>query len=120
MKKVLLIISLFVLLPTVNYAQKELGYEEDVNPFIPGDSLDLVFPFLFDFFKINSNHPASNIQLALIYGERYKNAHPISDYEAAIANAESAKLLFGRARDLIDDRDVRRNAWYYPNFTSQF
>jgi hypothetical protein len=120
MKKVLLIISLFVLLPKVNYAQKELDYEDDINPYFLGDSIELVFPLLFDFFKSNSDHPATNIQLALIYEERYKNAHPISDYEAAIANAESAKLLFGRARDLIDDREVRRNAWYYPNFTSQF
>lgn len=120
MKKILIIISLLILLPSVNYGQVELDYEDDINPYFVGDSVDLVFPLLFDFFKSNNDHPAANIQLALIFEERYKNAHPISDYEAAIANAERAKLLFGRARDLIDDKEVRRNAWYYPNFTNEF
>jgi len=119
MKK-LLIISLLILLPKVNYAQVELDYEDDINPYFLGDSVDLVFPLLYDFFKSNNDHPASNIQLALIFEERYKQAHPISDYEAAIANAERAKLLFGRARDLIDEREVRRNEWFYPNFTNEF
>jgi len=119
MKK-LLIISLLILLPKINYAQVELDYEDDINPYFLGDSIDLVFPLLYDFFKSNNDHPASNIQLALIFEERYKQAHPISDYEAAIANAERAKLLFGRARDLIDEREVRRNEWFYPNFTDEF
>ncbi|SMG08439.1 hypothetical protein SAMN05661096_00135 [Marivirga sericea] len=120
MKNIIFIISLLILLPNINYAQSELDYEDDINPYFLGDSVDLVFPLLFDFFKSNNGHPATNIQLALIFEERYRNAHPISDYEAAIANAQRAKLLFGRARDLIDEREVRRNAWYYPNFTNQF
>ncbi|WNB18778.1 hypothetical protein [Marivirga arenosa] len=120
MKKLLFIISLFILLPKINYAQLELDYDDDINPYFLGDSIDLVFPLLYDFFKTNNEHPATNIQLALIFQERYKNAHPISDYESAIANAERAKLLFGRSRDLIDDREVRRNEWYYPNFTNEF
>ncbi|WP_375581203.1 hypothetical protein ABWH96_09415 [Marivirga tractuosa] len=120
MKKIIFIISLLILLPNVNYAQVELDYEDDINPYILGDSIDLVFPQLFDFFKSNNEHPAANIQLALIFEGRYRNAHPISDYDAAITNAERAKLFFGRARDLIDEREVRRNAWYYSNFTNQF
>jgi hypothetical protein len=120
MKKLIYIISLFILLPHVNYAQVELDYDDDINPYFLGDSSELVFPLLYDFFKSNNDHPATNIQLALIFEERYKSAHPISDYEAAISNAERAKLLFGRSRDLIDDREVRRNAWHYPNFTNEF
>lgn len=120
MKKLIYIISLLILLPNVNYAQVELDYEDDINPYFLGDSSELVFPLLYDFFKSNNDHPATNIQLALIFEERYKSAHPISDYEAAISNAERAKLLFGRSRDLIDDREVRRNAWHYPNFTNEF
>ena len=120
MKKLLIILSLSFILPFATFAQLELDYEDDINPYFLGDSVDLVFPILFDFFKYNNDHPATNIQLALIFEERYKNAHPISDYESAIANAERAKLLFGRSRDLIDDKETRRNAWYYPNFTNEF
>lgn len=120
MKKLLIIVSLSFIFPIASFAQLELDYEDDINPYFLGDSADLVFPILYDFFKYNNDHPATNIQLALIFEERYKNAHPISDYESAIANAERAELLFGRSRDLIDDRETRRNAWYYPNFTSQF
>ncbi|WMN11465.1 hypothetical protein QYS49_38455 [Marivirga salinae] len=120
MKKLLIILSLSFVLPFATYAQLELDYEDDINPYFLGDSVDLVFPLLYDFFKYNNDHPATNIQLALIFEDRYKNAHPISDYEAAIANAERAELLFGRSRDLIDDRETRRNAWYYPNFTNEF
>lgn len=116
----MIILSLSFVLPFASIAQLELDYEDDINPYFLGDSIDLVFPILYDFFKYNNDHPASNIQLALIFEERYKNAHPISDYESAIANADRAKLLFGRSRDLIDDKETRRNAWYYPNFTSQF
>jgi hypothetical protein len=120
MKKLLIILSLSFVLPFATYAQLELDYEDDINPYILGDSIDLVFPILFDFFKYNNDHPAANIQLALIFEERYKNAHLISDYQSAIGNAERTKLLFGRSRDLIDDRETRRNAWYYPNFTNEF
>ncbi|HET8861366.1 hypothetical protein [Marivirga sp.] len=120
MKKIIVIISVLFVLPHINYAQLELDYEEDINPYFIGDSVDLVFPILYDFFKYNNDHPASNLQLALIFEDRYVKAHPISDYESAIENAERAKLLFGRAKNLIDDKEVRRNAWFYPNFTSQF
>jgi len=119
MKK-LFIISVLILLPKLNYAQLDLDYEDDINPYFLGDSIDLVFPLLFDFFKSNNGHPATNIQLALIFEDRYKEAHPISDYDAAIANAQRAKLLFGRARDLIDEREIRKNEWFYPNFTNEF
>lgn len=120
MKKLLIILSLSFVLPFATYAQLDLDYEDDINPYFIGDSIDLVFPILYDFFKYNNDHPATNIQLALIFEERYMNAHPISDYESAIANADRAKLLFGRSKELIDDKETRRNAWYYPNFTSQF
>ncbi|MGM0582721.1 MAG: hypothetical protein ACQETL_18735 [Bacteroidota bacterium] len=120
MKKLLFILTLSFVLPIATYAQLDLDYEDDINPYFLGDSADLVFPILYDFFKNNNDHPATNIQLALIFEDRYKNAHPISDYESAIANAERAQLLFGRSRDLIDDRETRRNAWYYPNFTNEF
>ncbi|WKV11017.1 hypothetical protein [Marivirga harenae] len=120
MQRFIYIISLLILLPNVIYAQVELDYEDDINPYFLGDSSELVFPLLFDFFKNNNDHPATNIQLAMMFEERYINAHPISDYEAAISNAGRAKLLFGRARDLIDDKEVRRNAWHYPNFTNEF
>ncbi|ADR21013.1 hypothetical protein MATR_13570 [Marivirga tractuosa] len=120
MKKVLIIFLLSMVLPVATFAQLDLDYEDDINPYFLGDSADLVFPILYDFFKYNNDHPATNIQLALIFEERYRNAHPIADYESAIANAERAELLFGRSRDLIDDRETRRNAWYYPNFTNEF
>jgi hypothetical protein len=112
MKKSFIILLLSFLLPFTNFAQLELDYEDDINPYFLGDSVEIVFPILYDYFKYNNDHPATNIQLALIFDQRYKNAHPISDYEAAIANAERAKLLFGRSRDLIDDREIRRNAWF--------
>ena len=120
MKKIVFILSVLFLLPKINVAQIELDYEEDINPYFVGDSADLVFPLLYDFFKRNNDHPAANLQLAILLEERYKNAHPISDYEAATTNANAAKTLFARAQQLIDDKEVRRNDWYYPNFTNEF
>lgn len=114
---ILLLIILF--LPKVN-AQDEIDYEDDINPYVIGDSIDLIIPQLVDFLEKNANHPASNLQLARVFEQRWQESDYLIDFDAAIQNAEYAKLLYNRSGNLVDDREVRRNEWYYPNYTDEF
>ena len=51
MKEIINHIFAFFHLAFCNFCSKlELDYEDDINPYFIGDSVELVFPLLYDFF----------------------------------------------------------------------
>lgn len=101
------------------FAQKDLRYK-DIYPLIAEGKSNEAVPLLQEFLTQEPDHPSANLQLALIYERRYKSYQPITDYDAAMSNAEKAKVRFLKAKVLIDDREVRHNEEYYSNFALEF
>lgn len=101
------------------WAQRDLRYK-DIYPLIAEGKSNEAVPLLQEFLVQEPDHPSANLQLALIYERRYKSYQPITDYDAAMSNAQKAKVRFLKAKVLIDDREVRRNEEYYSNFALEF
>jgi len=64
------------------------------------------------------DHPNSNFRLALIYEDRYKDSHPLTEFERTLANSEASKIRFLKAQVLVDDKEVKRNSGWYREFAS--
>lgn len=70
-----------------------------------------------EFLLLDLDHPNANFRLALIYGANYRTMDVLTHHEAAIANAEQARLRFTKAKLLVDEREVdRNNEFYAPIF----
>ena len=95
---------------------QDLRYK-DIYPYIESRNFIEAVPRLKDFLKIEPDHPSANLQLAMIFEERYKNYHPILQYNPALKNAENAKTYFLKAGLLVDEKEVKRNGKkFYTNF----
>lgn len=70
-----------------------------------------------EFLLLDLDHPNANFRLALIYGANYRTMDVLTHHEAALANAEQARLRFTKAKLLVDAKEVdRNNEWYAPLF----
>ncbi len=107
-------LTFLYLVPLINNGQA-LKFKE-IYPLIEAKNYDDAAARLQEYLIEEPDDPAANLQLALIYERRYKNCHPIYQFELAISYAEKAKDRFLKASLLVDEREIRRKGKrYYTN-----
>ncbi len=103
---------LFVLLTAWDGLAQHLRYK-DIFPQFPTMSNDEIKNTLKEYISTDLDHPNANFRLALAYEKSYKTADPLTDTEYLLANAAQAKIRFFKAKQLVDEREVRKNDDYY-------
>ena len=107
-----ILVSLISVFPSI---AQDLKYK-DIYPYISSGRLTEAEPLLTDYLKSDPDNASANLQLALIYENRFKSYDPIGQYKEVIRNAEDAKTYFLKAGLLIDEKEIRRNGdKYYTN-----
>jgi len=107
-----------IIVPFLVVGQK-IKYK-DLFPIVQSADKENALMMLKEYLKGEPEEPNANLLLAQIYNNRYKEMDVLTQYQMAIANAKEAKLMYERASDLVDEREVKRNNEYYtgPNGTS--
>lgn len=69
-----------------------------------------------NFQTLEPENVSIDLQLALVYHERYRNSDVLKDYKYKYGNARKALEYFKIANARIDEKDVKKNTEHYINF----
>lgn len=115
MKK-LIVPFIFILSLNSSYAQRFKDIFPQLLKASDTEALSIIKSYMIE----DLDHPNSNLRLALIYEKRYKACNPITEYEKAIANANEAKLRFGKSAAVVTEKEVSKNTGYYSDFATGY
>ncbi|MGC4021218.1 MAG: hypothetical protein QM734_04385 [Cyclobacteriaceae bacterium] len=109
-------IFLFFGLAALNANAQRMKFKE-LFPLMASMNNEELRNSLKEFLAEEKDHPNANFRMALVYEKNYKQTDPLTNYEYVLANAEQAKLRFIKAKQLIDEREVKKNNdYYFPVF----
>src|SRR5262245_31298027 len=109
--------SIFIMLLLASLTSSGQVKYKDLAELFPEMSREEEKHELKEFLLLDLDHPNANFRLALIYGATYRVSDVLTHHEAALANAEQARLRFMKAKILVDAKEVdRNNEWYAPLF----
>ncbi|MEQ8243951.1 hypothetical protein [Fulvivirga sp.] len=107
---------LLILCLNLSYAQRFKDVFPQLLKASDTEALSIIKSYMIE----DLDHPNSNLRLALIYERRYKACNPITEYEKAIANANEAKLRFGKSAAVVTEKEVSKNSGYYSDFATGY
>lgn len=93
---------------------------KDIYPVVEKGNIRESIPLLQEYLMYDYDHPAANLQLALLLEKRYLQFDPLTELGAGMSNAGQAQLRYTKARVIVTERDVKRNTEDYANFAMEF
>jgi hypothetical protein len=113
-------IAWLLLLLAPSFANAQRVKFRDLVPLLSGYSAERQKNELKEYLTADLDHPNTNFRLALLYEANYKNADPLTDYAFAMANAEQATNRYLKSKQLVDEREVKRNEEYFAPIFKAF
>ena len=103
----------FFIMVFVNVAFGQRIKYRDLFPMIQQADEEQSLQLIKEYLQVDAEHPNANFMLARIYEKRYKKFDLLTQNDLAIANAQQARLSLNKCKNLIDEREVKRNDEYY-------
>jgi len=97
------------------HGQKKPKYATDLVSILQQQSSGIP-TLLKNYQKLEPENVSIDLQLALVYHERYRNSDVLKNYKFKYGNAVKALEYFKIASARIDEKDVKKNIEHYINF----
>jgi len=88
---------------------------KDLYPRLTGLDEDKAITVLNEYLFNDRDHPNANLRLALLYARKYKETDVLKEHLRALGYAKRTKLMFVKARALVDEKEVKKNKDYFTN-----
>ena len=88
---------------------------KDLFPQLNGLDEDKAIAALNEFLFTNRDHPNANLRIALLYARKYKETDVLKENLRAMEYAKRTKLMFVKAKALVDEKVVKKNNDYFIN-----
>lgn len=114
------VLTIFLIISASLYLKGQDIKFKDIYPLIESGKSDEAFPFLKEFLKEEPDNPGANLQMAMIYEDRFHKCQPLLQFQVAMENANEAKIYYLKASLLVDEKEIKKNGKkYYTNLATR-
>ena len=106
----------FLLLFLISAAWGQKVKYKDIYALLSTKQFEQAEPFLKRYLRENTDNPNAYLFMGNIFQEKASENDVLREAPAAIANMDSAILFYGKARELLTEREIRRNREYYQTY----
>lgn len=106
----------FLLLFLISAAWGQKVKYKDIYALLSTKQFETAEPFLKQYLRENTDNPNAYLYMGNIFQEKAFKNDILKQTQTAIAHMDSAILFYGKAMQMIDEREVRRNKEYYQSY----
>lgn len=103
----------FLLLFLISAAWGQKVKYKDIYALLSTKQFEQAEPFLKSYLRENTDNPNAYLFMGNILQEKASKNDVLKQTQTGIANMDSAILFYGKARLMLDERELRRNKDYY-------
>ena len=107
----------FLLLFLISAAWGQKVKYKDIYALLSTKQYEQAEPFLKHYLRENTDNPNAYLFMGTIFQEKASKNDILRHTEETIANMDSAIQFFGKARQILDEREVRKNKEYYQAYS---
>lgn len=113
--RILKFVLIFAVTSVVISVQGQRVKYKDLYPRLTGLDEDKAITVLNEYLFNDRDHPNANLRLALLYARKYKETDVLKEHLRALEYAKRTKLMFVKAKALVDEKEVKKNKNYFTN-----
>jgi hypothetical protein len=106
----------FLLLFLISAAWGQKVKYKDIYALLSTKQFEQAEPFLKSYLRQNTDNPNAYLFMGNIFQEKASKNDVLKQTQTAIGNMDSAILFYGKAKLMLDERELRKNKEYYQAY----